>query len=261
MSGDLRDRDDLRAYLPPTTADGTPPRQRRRRDLQDSMVAIRLTFYVGVPLFLLLESLVLQAWRADRIGTPAALALGFVAVPGIVALALYIWLRILDGMSSGLVNTISGATGQPALVGFSREESLVIRGQLDEAAAAYAARIAAEPTNIEARLRLAALQAGPLARPDDARATYLAARAAAAPSLAYETAISAALLELFRRQGDRTATKAELARHARLLPDTPSGRSALTRLRAMAREDAETPLGDDARPGDATRTAERPPTG
>lgn len=238
MTDELRDRDDLHAYLPPPAAAEAPARRLRWRDAQDRIIAMRFGVYVGVPLFLLLEVLVGRAERAGRIGTATALLLSLVVVPCLSGAVIWLWVRVLQGLSAGLVDTISGARGQPPTTGFSREESLVIRGQVQAAAEAYALRIAEDPANIEARLRLAALQAGPLAQLDEARATYVAARAAIAPSLTYEAAISAALLELFRRQGDRAATKAELARHARLLPDTPSGRSALERLRAMTREDA-----------------------
>lgn len=252
MPEPVRDRHDLHAYIPPAAAADTVPRHLRWRDLQDRASAIRLTLYVGVPLFLLLEALVWRAWRSGQIDVVTAGALAFVGVPLVDGLVLWLWLRVLQGVASGLAATIYGSGGQPALVGFSREESLVIRGQVEAAAEGYARRIAEEPANIEARLRLAALQAGPLGRPDDARATYHEARRLAGPSLAYEIAISTALLELFRREGDRAATKAELARHARLLPDTPSGRSALERLRAMTREDAADEYTPDARqPGEA----------
>lgn len=178
MPDELRDRDDLHAYLPPTA--DAPERRVRWRDAQDRIIAMRFGFYVGVPLFLLLEVLVARAQTAGRIGQPVALLLSLVVVPGVAGAAVRLWVRVLQGVSAGLVDTLTGARGQPATTGFSREEALVMRGQVEAAADACLLRVAEEPTNIDARLRLAALQAGPLEQLDEARATYLAARAAAA---------------------------------------------------------------------------------
>ena len=127
------------------------------------------------------------------------------------------------------------ATGNlPPAPSYSLQESLVARGRLAEAVESYQAHIAEKPGDLDARLALAALLAGPLGDRAAAERLYLEVRALS-PAPRHERAIGNALIDLYHATGQRGRELAELARFADRFRGTREGdraRTALIRIKA-----------------------------
>jgi hypothetical protein len=133
----------------------------------------------------------------------------------------------------GFAHVVHAAGNLPPAPGFSYQASLVARGRLTEAVEAYQAHLAQRPDDLDARLALAALLAGPLRDPAAAERAYLDARGRS-PSAGFERAIGNALIDLYHATGQRGRELAELARFADRFRGTPEGdqaRAALARIK------------------------------
>jgi len=208
----------------------------RRQHSQDILITLRFVFWFGIPLLLMLIAYETRLLGQGRISTAAywvLLALNFPITAGAV------WLVVgtIFGSAAGIVGMMSGMGGTPVgTPGFSREEALVMQDRIAEAVGAYRQRIADEPANVEAKLRLAALLAGKGNDMMAARSLYLDLRLD--PSArAHEATIAAALLQIYQSSRDMRGLRAELAREARLFPTTARGQGAQRLLRDLPRDD------------------------
>jgi tetratricopeptide (TPR) repeat protein len=197
-----------------------------------------------------------------RIGLPAWLGLIFIHV-GLNAngrlsdRAMYIWLAadpflavaiafaigtMIERTSRGFVSMVLAGGNIPYAHQYSEQDALIAQGRIDDAVTSFRALIVGSPRDLEARLRLAALLAGPAGRREDAEREFLEVRALA-PSPQQTAVLSNALIDLYRAMGRRDDMMIELRRFARRFPDTRGGQAAadyLDRLRAedVARPDA-----------------------
>lgn len=139
----------------------------------------------------------------------------------------------------GIAHVITGSGNIAPASSFSLQESLVIRGRHDEAAAVYRDHLTRHPGDQEARLALADLLAGHLADPSGAEQLWLEVRnGLAGPS--QERRATESLIAHYRRTGNTGREIAELARVADRFRGTVAGeaaRRALATLKQAASED------------------------
>jgi hypothetical protein len=166
----------------------------------------------------------------------AGLVLGLLLLPaGLYLLALLAWTAI--GLVSGGFARIVLASGEvPGAASFSAEEALVARGRIDDARAAYEARLHAAPTSQAIRFALAALHRDHRQDFQAAERLYLEIRAAD-PSGAREDSVSNALIDLYERTGNRGRLMAEYARLAARHGNRGPGAAAKRRLAELKQAD------------------------
>jgi hypothetical protein len=176
----------------------------------------------------------------DRVGLAGFLG---VVVTGLVIGALAGWAIVMaSGAAAGkLVQTLTGAGNIPPAPSFSYEEALVMQGKYGEAVDAFRARLVEHPTDLEARLALAALLAGPAKNPVEAEREFLLVRGAG-PDERQERVSSEGLIDLYFTTGQRGRHMAELARFAERFRGTSAGEAAKRTLLELKQGDRLTDL-------------------
>jgi hypothetical protein len=199
-------------------------------DAAERSMLTRIAVLAGLPLLLIL---LMAEWAfAHRL-------LWLLVVPDVVvvsAIVLLLWgtIRGAGGITGGLLMP----SGTPHGRQYSEQDALVARGDFSAAADSYRAFLVAFPDDLNARLGLGALLAGPL---DDAAAAercFLEIRNQH-PSAEQEQVVGNALIDLYRGSGRRHELKAELARFARLNRRNRVGAMARKHLRELVCEDGE----------------------
>jgi lipopolysaccharide biosynthesis regulator YciM len=128
-------------------------------------------------------------------------------------------------------------SGTPPVAQFSAEDTLIAREQFDDAAAALRRHVAADPANVAAQLRLAAVLNDHLGDRDSAARCYHAVRNSPTGS-PHDWVVTNGLIDLYRSAGDRRGLKEELGRLARQFRSTAAGRHARAELARLLREEA-----------------------
>ena len=124
----------------------------------------------------------------------------------------------------------SGAS-TPHRTQYSRAESLAVRGQFEEAIAAFEEAGAEFPDDPEPYVRIARLYRDKLARPDDAVRSFKRARAVPSVDAGRDILITQELIEIFTRKlGTPRKAIPELARIVDRFPDHPAAAWAKTEL-------------------------------
>jgi hypothetical protein len=168
----------------------------------------------------------------DRIGLGGAIAIVLGAWLLAAMIAIGAW-KFSGVAGRSFVRTVTGAGDLPPTRGFSYQESLVARGQYQEAAQAYRDHLRGSPEDFPARLGLAAVLRDHLGLLEEAAAELVQARRRHPPRI-IEFAIGNALIDIHARQGDRGRELSELARFAERFQGTPEGtraREAITRIK------------------------------
>ena len=206
-------------------------------DSRERIARITLLLRIGLPAFIVLVAIHTRLNASGRIGNTAYIV-WMVADPFIaVAIALGIGIAI-DRAGSAFVSTVLAGGNIPYTPQFSQHDALVVRGQHDEAVALYHEHIAANPTDLDARLRLAALLAGPAGRPADAERVFLEVRERA-PTPRQTHILSNGLIDIYRAMNRRDDLLLELGRYARRFADTPGGVAAAEHLARLRAEQAD----------------------
>lgn len=205
------------------------------RHLGDSVTSIKTMVLLGGPLFLFMAIAEIFWYRGGKYG-------GFVFLlllgPGnlliIWALAALIERGAL-GTAKAFATTVLGSGNIAPEPGFSSEEAMIIQGRLEDAEAAFRARLVAEPGLYQAGLRLGALlfQMG---RHEEAERVYLDLRHQQLPSAAAMT-VANRLIDLYQRDGRTDRLKVELARFSGEHKGTGAGEHAARRLRELKEEE------------------------
>lgn len=184
-----------------------------------------------LPLALLLGLFLLAKGRIGIAGFLGVLLAG--ALIGIlVGLVMY---GAIGATAGGLIKVLTGAGNLPPAPSFSYQESLVMQGRHQDAADAYRDHLMTHPADHDARLALAELFAGALARPADAEHEYLVVRAGGASGKQRFLA-SQALIDLYASTGQRGKQMAELARFAERYRGTVDGNAARRVLAELKEE-------------------------
>lgn len=167
-------------------------------------------------------------------GFPLGILLGGAA--GLTILMATVGWWAIGLLTDGLSHMLTASGGLPRQREYSEQQTLEVRGHYLEAAESYRGYLVAFPDDQEARLRLAALTAGPLGDPDGAEALYRVVRASG-PTPMQEMVVANALIDLHRAAGDGARLRAELDRFARRFAGTAAGEAARRQLRHGDRED------------------------
>ncbi len=162
--------------------------------------------------------------------------IGLASLPLLLHLMSSGTIRFLNFFSRGLATSLLATRGEPHSREYSEQQALVVAGRIDEAIDSFRSHIVAFPGDTEARLRLAALLAGPAGRPEEAERTWLEVRGMN-PSPRQELVIGNSLIDLYQRTGQRHLLKAELARFARIQDGTEAGGHARRHLRQLVEEE------------------------
>lgn len=193
------------------TPGSKPPRPLKDTHLFDKINRIQL----GVWILLVVLVLVYD---------PRFLAI-VIAVP--IALPIILWL------SGRIARTIYDPSGSrvPSRSAYSGPESLAVRGQFEQAVAAYEAAAAEEPADPEPWLRIARIERGDLKRPQRALEALRAARTRTPADSPTALMIGREIADIYLKDlGEPTRAMPELARLAAAHPDTPIGQWAAREL-------------------------------
>lgn len=165
----------------------------------------------------------------ERIGLAGALVVLALGPLAGVALTALVW-RGTGAASRGLVDTISAARGIRRNYEYSRQDSLVARGRLEEAVESYLGYLVEHPDDLDARLNLADLRRTRLHDAPGAERDYLDVRKRS-PGADQEFRLGNALIDLYHATGQLGRELAELSRFADRFRDTEPGRRAREALR------------------------------
>lgn len=159
------------------------------------------------------------------------------------AAAIYLLGQLLmEGSASVAGSLIFPGGSAPPVKTFSRAESLVIRGRLQEAAAAYEAAALEDPADPESRVRLARLLRDELGRPEDALPWFRHARDIAAQDRARDLSVTREIIEVYTHRLRAPARALpELARAAERWRGSEAGewaRRELARWKAVVHGEA-----------------------
>lgn len=199
----------------------------------DRITRIALLVRIGLPSWLALTAIHIRLNTSGSLSDTAMYA--WLAADPFLAVGIAFAIgSLIDRTSRGFASMVLAGGNIPYAHQYSEQDALIVHGRIDEAISSFQAVIVAQPRDLEARLRLAALLAGPAGRREDAEREFLEVRAMA-PSPQQAAALSNALIDLYRDMGRRDDLMIELGRFARRFPDTRGGKAAaeyLTRLRA-----------------------------
>lgn len=192
---------------------------------------IRMAVLAGLPLLLIL----LMAEWAFAHGILWLLVVPDVVLVSVIVLLLWSAVRGAGSVTGALLMP----NGTPPARQYSEQDALIARGDFSAAADSYRSYLVAYPEDLNARLGLGALLAGPLGDAAAAERCFLEIRAQH-PSAQQEQVVGNALIDLYRSDGRRQELKGELARFARLNHRNRTGAMARKHLRDLIREDADT---------------------
>ena len=203
----------------------------REIDAAERSMLIRIAVLAGLPLLLIL----LMAEWAFAHGMLWLLVVPDIALVGVIVLLLWSAVRGAGSVAGALLMP----SGSPPARQYSEQDALVARGDFSAAADSYRSFLVAYPEDLDARLGLGALLAGPLGDTPAAEQCFLEIRTLH-PSPQQEQVVGNALIDLYRSGGRRDELKAELARFARRNHRNRAGAMARNHLRELIREDADT---------------------
>jgi hypothetical protein len=208
----------------PFTYDATKP------DLVDPQRR-NFVFFGGVCLGGLLFIGGMALWIMGRISSLEFFCWIVAEVP-ICWLAGHAMWSIVERASSGFVKMIMSGGSTPPAYTFSEQQALVVQWRYSEAAASYRKYIDDNPGEIEGRLRLAELLAGPAQDPDGAEEMFLEARVLGG-SPQQDATLSNGLIDLYTATGRAEGLRRELGRFARTYAGSGAAAKAAERLAAM----------------------------
>jgi hypothetical protein len=151
------------------------------------------------------------------------------------AVGVFVIRASVHGAAKGLVRTLYAEGDLPPPRTYPRQETLIARGQYQEAAGYYRDHLVVEPDDNEARLRLAALLEHHLGDDAGAEALYREVRAHA-PRPREEAVAANGLIDVYRRTGQTGRLMGELARFAERYRGSAAGDAARRELTDLKQE-------------------------
>ncbi len=206
------------------------PEPNRLGDADSAEVAnlVKIAVWFAPACFIMLSMLWYFCFRNGWISGPVFAALVLVNLP-LAAVGVFVIHASVGGAASGLVRTIYSQGDLPPPRQYPRQETLIARGQYEEAAGYYRDHLVIEPDDNEARLRLAVLLETHLGDDSGAEALYKDVRARS-PAPREEATAANGLIDLYRRTGQRGRLLGELARFAERYRGTAAGDAARREL-------------------------------
>lgn len=197
----------------------------------DGADAFRIAIYFVPACVILLTA----AWFSLLVrGAISVLAFGALLLLNLPIALTGVWLinRTLRRVSVPLVRTLLAAGDIPPPPSYPNQDLLIAQGHYAEAADYFRDHIRITPDDVAARLRLADLLDRHLGDAAGAEAEYLEARRLARDPRV-EFAVTAGLIDLYRKVGRRDRLAVELARCADRYRGTAAGRGAARELRDL----------------------------
>jgi hypothetical protein len=224
-----------RRYAEPPRDEGQP----KGVDARDRADLMRITAYFAAPCFTMLTALwFFLEWKGIISGTVFMVLL--VANIPLTALGIVAINAATAKGSAGLINLIHAAGDIAPPKSYPHQDAMIARGQYREAADYFRDHLTIEPTDNEARLRLATLLETKLS--DDAGAEALYKEVRARPADAREELRAAnGLIDLYRRTRKVDRLMVELARFAERYRGTEAGEAARRELVELKRTTTESP--------------------
>jgi len=203
----------------------------RDRDAAERAQLLRITALLGGPVLIIGTAALYFVSRKHDLPLGVVLLLFLLLLPATWGLILLVE-AATERTAEQVVTSLHAGHATARAPGFSRQESLVAQGRLEEAAAAYHEHLREAPRDIAAMIALGRLLAGPLADAAGAEAAYLGARRLV-PGPDWERVISNDLIDLYERTGQAGRRLVELARFAEYHRGTKAGDAAAERLRQL----------------------------
>lgn len=205
-----------------------------RTDSAEAVFFLRTLFYIWPTAIIAGVFLAYFLFDQQRLSQTGFWVMSLLSVPGGLLFALLAWWLLGEG-SRGFVGVLFAAGNIPPEPSFSLEESLIARGEFENARLVLESRVAEGRDTIATQLRLADLHARLLREPAAAARWYLAARSGTRDDRQRWEATNG-LIDLYRASGETGRLMTELARLAQLWPGTRAGQDAKRELRDLKRE-------------------------
>jgi len=220
----------------PPRPEPAAPEPGRLRDVDSGDVAnlLKVAVWFAPACFIMLSMLWYLFFRNGWISGPVFGLLVLLNFP-LAAVGVFVIHASVAGAATGLVRTIYSEGDLPPPRAYPRQETLIARGQYEEAAGYFRDHLVIEPDDHEARLRLAVLLETRLNDPTGAEALYKEVRARR-PTPREEVSAANGLIDLYRRTGDRGRLMVELARFAERYKGSKAGDAAGKELAALKQE-------------------------
>lgn len=217
------------------TRDAIPHRWRSSSHLGERIedFRARLLVFLAVGLLLVLAGVML--FVRGRI-TGAVLGAWLLLTPVVLYVVSSLLLALIGRAGTELAHVLFATGGEKHSREYSEQQALIVSGRIEDAIDSFQAHLVAFPEDVEARLRLAALYAGPARQPEAAEHHLLEVRGVP-HSPRQALVIGNALIDLYRSTNQRHLLKAELARFARTHHGTDAAEQARRHLRHLVEED------------------------
>jgi hypothetical protein len=202
-------------------------------DSADVANLVKVAVWFAPACFIMLSMMWYFCFRNGWISGPVFAVLVLLNLP-LAAVGVFVIHASVGGAATGLVRTIYSQGDLPPPRQYPRQETLIARGQYEEAAGYYRDHLVIEPDDNEARLRLAVLLETHLSDDPGAEALYKEVRARA-PAPREEVAAANGLIDLYRRTGQRGRLIGELARFAERYSRSAAGAAARRELAELKR--------------------------
>lgn len=205
------------------------------REVDSAEVAnlVKIAVWFAPACFIMLSALWYLFFDRGWISGPVFGLLVLLNFP-LAAVGVFVINASVGGVASGLVRTIYSQGDLPPPRAYPRQETLVARGQYQEAAEYFRDHLVLEPDDNEARLRLAMLLETQLGDQAGAEALYKEVRVRR-PTPREEVAAANGLIDLYRRTRDRGRLMVELARFAERYRGSAAGDAARRELADLKR--------------------------
>lgn len=227
-----------RGPAPRPSRGGPRPAHRTGRltnlDARDVTSLLRITFWFAPACILVLSFVWYRLWITGAISGAQFGILLVVDLP-LAGIGVLVINNLASRHAGDPLGGLAAAGSPDRAPAYVRQEMLVARGEYAEAAAYYRDHLVVEPTDNEARLRLALLLETRLADDAGAEALYKEVQSRH-PSPRDETAATNGLIDLYRRTGRRDRLMVELARFAERFRGSTAAEAARRELNELKRE-------------------------
>jgi len=207
-------------------------------DAADRAHLLKVAVFFGPACFIILSALWYFMTMKGWIPAWLMLLLIVLNIPLTVA-AIFAIHRAVAAASTGFVRTVFAAGDIKPPPTYPRQDVLIVQGKYEEAADWFRDHIRIEPSDHEARLRLALVLETHLKKYDEAEQLYLKIRNATPPGDARQQMQAANhLIDLYRKTGRTDRLMVELARFVDRYGGSPQAAGAARELKELKEERA-----------------------
>lgn len=207
------------------------------RDSSDRIRLARVALWLGPTCYFMLSLTAYLCLDRGWISRAVFVALLVINLPISIAAVLAVH-RAVGRAAVGLVHTIYAVGDIAPARTYPRQDVLIARGEFAEAASWFRDHLVVDPTDHDARLRLAQLLEMQLREFDEAERLYLQIRRAEPPANPRQQMQAAnGLIDLYRKVGRRDRLKVELGRFVDRYRGSPLAEGAARELKELKTTD------------------------